>query len=176
MGRERHVVTRAGDDTPQDNQRPASLQEQKAPLLRCGRKKSEDTRTNDIEQQVGLELFAEDTELREGKPTQEHDSAENLQSFAHKNLLRSFPTVFLCVVSACRVRRTPRPGEPQKVAPCCASSASGYLMMDSRLTMISFGRGEKIIGCHDHLDKHTTLHHPALCAAFHHLDSYQIGS
>ena len=93
-----------------------------------------------------------------------------------ENLLRSFTTVFQGVVFACRVRRTPRPGEPQKVAPCCASSASGYLMMDSRLTMISFGRGEKIIGCHDHLDKHTTLHHPALCAAFHHLDSYQIGS
>jgi hypothetical protein len=176
MGRERHAVTRAGDDTPQGNPRPASLQEQKAPLLRCGRKNCEDTRANKIEQQVGLGLLAEDTELREGKPAQDHGSADNLQSFAHKYLLRSFTTVFLCVVFACRVRRTPRPGEPQKVAPCCASSASGYLMMDSRLTMISPGRGEKIIGCHDHLDKHTTLHHPALCAAFHHLDSYRIGS
>ena len=83
MGRERHAVTRAGDDTPQGNPRPASLQEQKAPLLRCGRKKSEDTRANDIEQQVGLGLLAEDTELREGKPAQDQGSADNLQSFAH---------------------------------------------------------------------------------------------
>ena len=40
----------------------------------------------------------------------------------------------------------------------------------------SFCLLRKIIACHDHLHKHPTEHHPALLAAFCHLNSYQIAS
>jgi hypothetical protein len=83
MRREGGTAAGAGDKAPRGDERPDGLEQEEAPLRLEVRLDGEDSRTYQVEEQVGVRFLVKEAELDTGEGRQDHEGAGNLEELEH---------------------------------------------------------------------------------------------